>query len=858
MIFLFLLIFLTIIIIGHIRRPTTKSKASQKKAVRSTEFPPKYISSPPQQHKPSSIPAQQQQQNPQPIYRDNDIFDVDVLAALADKDDGRYMRYASSADSMLALLESRKYKGTKALTAGANDSQASIQSTVSHSSNINTLQGYGTEESPYPAWGPEDAIPVTVKELESTFAAIGRKFGFQADSMKNMSEHLMVMLDSRASRLSPQLALDTLHADYIGGDNANYRKWYFASEMDTYDQTEQEKLKAQDIGDEQEQLSRMQEKWMLRMRNLTNHEKLRDLALYLLLWGEAAPVRFTPETLCFIYKVASDYYCHHESQQQQDDGPVVEEGAYLDDVVTPLYRFFRDQTYVLTNGKYAKRERDHDRVIGYDDVNQFFWHSTCYDKILIGEEGDKDKVNKDRTLGKLAPHERYTALKHVNWKKTFTKTYKEKRSWMHASINFSRVWVIHIVTFWYYIMANAYSLYLDVDKEVAKEEVAVQISIVALGGVVACFLMLVGSFAELAYLPVNWHNSRYVLRRIVFLFILMLINAGPSYYCIMLDRTSWISKTVSIVQLLFSVGTTLYLSIVPSSRLFMRKSQHTREELANESFTANFPALKKIDRIMSICLWICVFTCKLIESYFFLALSFKDPLKVISTMTITNCNDKLIGSMICEQMPRITIAIMFLMDLVLYFLDTYLWYIIWNTIFSVARSFYLGISIWSPWRNIFANLPKRIFVKLLATPDIQVKYKPKVLCSQIWNAIVITMYREHLITVDHAQRMLYQQVKRIKLHYHCFHPLLIFSHIKQQEVNPMDGQRTLKAPTFFVTQEDTSFKTEYFPQHGEAERRIHFFAQSLTTPMPPPHPVECMPTFTVLTVSLRVFHFHDI
>lgn len=70
----------------------------------------------------------------------------------------------------------------------------------------------------------------------------------------------------------------------------------------------------------------------------------------------------------------------------------------------------------------------------------------------------------------------------------------------------------------------------------------------------------------------------------------------------------------------------------------------------------------------------------------------------------------------------------------------------------------------------------------------------------------------------------------------------------------MDGQRTLKAPTFFVTQEDTSFKTEYFPQHGEAERRIHFFAQSLTTPMPPSHPVECMPTFTVLTVSFKNFY----
>ncbi|EPB83425.1 1,3-beta-glucan synthase [Mucor circinelloides 1006PhL] len=676
------------------------------------------------------------------------------------------------------------------------------------------LTGYATDESPYPAWGPEDAIPFTFKQLDDIFMAMARKFGFQKDSMRNMSEHLKVMLDSRASRLSPQLALDSLHADYIGGENANYRKWYFASQMDTYDQTEQEKQVAIDIGDEHEQLLRMQEKWSLRMRNLSNAEKARDLALYLCLWGEAAPVRFTPEALCFIYKMASDFYCHESTAETAPDA---EEGAYLDQVVSPLYNYFRDQIYVLSNGKYAKRERDHNQVVGYDDVNQFFWHSTFYDKILVS-------AGKEHTLGKLPPHERYNALKNVDWEKTFKKTYLEKRSWMHASINFSRVWVIHIVTFWYYIMANAYSLYLNVDKEVAKEEVAVQISIVALGGVVACLLVLTGSCAELAYLPTSWHNSKYVLRRIGFLILLMLINAGPSYYCVIMDRTSSISKLVSIIQLLVSVATTLFLSIVPSSRLFMRASQHTREELANEHFTANFPSLKRIDRIMSICLWICVFACKLLESYFFLALSFKDPLKVISTMKITNCNDALIGTMLCEQMPRITIFIMFLMDMVLYFLDTYLWYIIWNTVFSVSRSFYLGISIWSPWRNIFSNLPKRIFVKLLATPDIQVKYKPKVLCSQIWNAIVITMYREHLITVDHAQRMLYQQ-----------------------EVNPMDGNRTLKAPTFFVSQEDTSFKTEYFPQSGEAERRIHFFAQSLTTPMPPPHPVECMPTFTVLT-----------
>jgi 1,3-beta-glucan synthase len=45
----------------------------------------------------------------------------------------------------------------------------------------------------------------------------------------------MQLLDSRASRMSPSQALLTLHADYIGGPHANYRKWYFAAQLDLDD-----------------------------------------------------------------------------------------------------------------------------------------------------------------------------------------------------------------------------------------------------------------------------------------------------------------------------------------------------------------------------------------------------------------------------------------------------------------------------------------------------------------------------------------------------------------------------------------------------------------------------------------------
>lgn len=86
------------------------------------------------------------------------------------------------------------------------------------------------------------------------------------------------------------------------------------------------------------------------------------------------------------------------------------------------------------------------------------------------------------------------------------------------------------------------------------------------------------------------------------------------------------------------------------------------------------------------------------------------------------------------------------------------------------------------------------------------------------------MYREHLLSIEHVQKLLYHQVD-----------------------SPQDGRRTLKAPAFFVSQNDPKFKGEFFPPNSEAERRISFFAQSLTTAVPEPLPVDAMPTFTVLT-----------
>ena len=109
--------------------------------------------------------------------------------------------------------------------------QTSAASTPSYSGmNQDTLRDHRPRE-PYPSWTVENQIPISKEEIEDVFIDLTNKFGFQRDSMRNQYDHLMIQLDSRSSRMNPDQALNTLHADYIGGEHANYRRWYFAAQV---------------------------------------------------------------------------------------------------------------------------------------------------------------------------------------------------------------------------------------------------------------------------------------------------------------------------------------------------------------------------------------------------------------------------------------------------------------------------------------------------------------------------------------------------------------------------------------------------------------------------------------------------
>merc|ERR1711881_639228 len=239
--------------------------------------------------------------------------------------------------------------------------RSSGASTPIYGPGFDALPAGQRSREPYPAWTVDSRIPITKEEIEDIFMELRAKFGFQGDNVRNMYDHLMTQLDSRASRMTPNQALLTLHADYIGGENANYRRWYFAAHLDLDDavgfanmklgkadrrtrkaRRAAKKAASQNPQDEEQTLEALEGdnsleaaeyRWKTRMNRMSQTERIRQIALYLLCWGEANQVRFMPEALCFIFKCADDWLNSPLSQNVQE----VEEFTYLNHVITPLY-----------------------------------------------------------------------------------------------------------------------------------------------------------------------------------------------------------------------------------------------------------------------------------------------------------------------------------------------------------------------------------------------------------------------------------------------------------------------------------------------------------------------------------------
>lgn len=663
----------------------------------------------------------------------------------------------------------------------------------------------------YPTWGKDEAVPVNYNDIRKISQHLQTLFRFQQDSVENILEYFMSQLESRALRLGPELALRTLHGDYIGGHNANYRKWYFATEMDSEDPIHlfEGNSTLPHESKEDRNLRCAEEQWIRKMAKLSATDYVVQVMLYLLVWGEAGNLRFMPECLCFIFKCCIDYYYEY------DDHHIKPEKPFLDHIVTPLYLVLRKQIYSDSAGKLTRRDRDHASVIGYDDINQLFWHKKGIMKIKL------DPSHGSELIMKVLRPDRYIALGFVIWDRTFLKTYRETRTWMHVLVNFNRVLSIHLALFWIFTTFHLYPLYtknyqVEYDNVPA---VQVRLTIMSLAGAILTFTSLIAILCESRFSPRRFPGSYPVTSRICALIVLLCLNVAPTvvmYALQIIEPGDGLGKTIAAVHVVIGAFTSGYLIVAAPSKLFGSRLKK-RAQIAADSFTADFHVLTGSGKTTSICLWLLVFGSKFLESYFFLTIPLKAPLRELSAMQTQCLGDKWLGSHICRHQPIFVLVLLVLLEFVLFLLDTYLWYVIWNTAFSVFKSFRLGTSIWTPWRSIYSRLPKRIYLCLFV-PTHHKKTKRHSMVPILWNQIIIAMYRDHLLSIEQVHRLLF---------------------------SALSGGQFLEPP-FFVSQEDSSRGLSFFSPGSDAKRRIAFFAQSLTLPMPEAREVKATPSFSVL------------
>ncbi|KAG2278878.1 hypothetical protein Bca52824_061433 [Brassica carinata] len=184
-------------------------------------------------------------------------------------------------------------------------------------------------------------------------------FGFQKDNVRNQREHMVLHLANAQMRLTPP------------PDN-----------IDSLDSTVVRRFRRKLLGNYSSWCSYLG-------RNRTSGSRIGTLirggALrwpLLLVWGEAANLRFMPECICYIFhNMASELNKILEDCLDENTGATLSayslwENAFLNGVVKPIYETIKAEIDESKNGT-----EPHCKWRNYDDINEYFWTDRCFSKL---------------------------------------------------------------------------------------------------------------------------------------------------------------------------------------------------------------------------------------------------------------------------------------------------------------------------------------------------------------------------------------------------------------------------------------------------------------------------------------------
>ncbi|KAL2634599.1 hypothetical protein R1flu_006078 [Riccia fluitans] len=251
-------------------------------------------------------------------------------------------------------------------------------------------------------------------------------FGFQKDNVRNQREHLILMLANVHIRLIPKAEPmnkldDRALNEVMNKLFKNYKSWC-------------------------KFLGRKNSLWLPTIQQEIHQRKVLYMGLYLLIWGEAANLRFMPECLCYIYhNMAYELYGMLAGNVSVVTGENIkpayggEDESFLKKVITPIYEVIHKETKNNCHGTSS-----HAAWRNYDDLNEFFWSVDCF------RLGWPMRLDADFFVA-LPPSTLSTKMNLVKRGKAAISTHLGKtnfveiRSFWHVFRSYDRMWTFYIL-----------------------------------------------------------------------------------------------------------------------------------------------------------------------------------------------------------------------------------------------------------------------------------------------------------------------------------------------------------------------------------------------------------------------------
>lgn len=248
-------------------------------------------------------------------------------------------------------------------------------------------------------------------------------FGFQKDNVANQREHLILLLANVHIRQIPKP--EPIHKLSDAALNSvmkrlfkNYRSWC-------------------------KFLGRKSNLELPSIQQEIQQRKILYMGLFLLIWGEAANLRFMPESLCYIFHhMAGELHGMVAGNVSSVTGENVkpayggEQDSFLTKVVKPIYDVIAAEVRCNKN-----RTARHSEWRNYDDLNEYFWSVDCFrlgwpmrnDANFFKTPHEKIYFRQSNLVGKRKP----------SW---IGKTnFVEVRSFWHVFRSFDRMWSFFIL-----------------------------------------------------------------------------------------------------------------------------------------------------------------------------------------------------------------------------------------------------------------------------------------------------------------------------------------------------------------------------------------------------------------------------